>query len=218
MEHVNHPKHYNQHPAGIECIDVIRHYICDIANAIKYLWRAGLKQEMGMEDEEKEKEDVEKAIWYIEDLRAHYHDYRCNEMPFDAISELVQTEVGYTAEQITEGYDRRVARAMGCLLNIGLVHRNAVYSFEFAIADLMDVQMNLKQYIRDVMLKHKITFADLLGCRNARRIWNCLRAHDIHTIEDLAKLTQRDVLHWRNFGRVCYLEVCKMMKKYGVEF
>ena len=37
MEHVNHPKHYNQHPAGIECIDIIRHYTCDIANALKYL-------------------------------------------------------------------------------------------------------------------------------------------------------------------------------------
>ena len=42
-EQVNHPKHYNSHPNGIECIDIIRHYTCDIANAIKYLWRAGLK-------------------------------------------------------------------------------------------------------------------------------------------------------------------------------
>ena len=54
MEHVNHPKHYNSHPNGIECIDIIRHYVCDIANAIKYLWRAGLKAELGMEDAEKD--------------------------------------------------------------------------------------------------------------------------------------------------------------------
>ena len=52
-EYVNHPAHYNQHPAGIECIDIIRHYTCDIANAIKYLWRAGLKPEMGKQDAEK---------------------------------------------------------------------------------------------------------------------------------------------------------------------
>ena len=50
MEHVNHPKHYNSHPNGIECIDIIRHYVCDIANAIKYLWRAGLKVEIGMDE------------------------------------------------------------------------------------------------------------------------------------------------------------------------
>ena len=67
MEHVNHPKHYNSHPNGIECIDIIRHYVCDIANAIKYLWRAGLKQEEGVSDRQKEIEDLRKAIWYIED-------------------------------------------------------------------------------------------------------------------------------------------------------
>ena len=69
MEHVNHPKHYNSHPNGIECIDIIRHYVCDIANAIKYLWRAGLKPEMGKENAEKEIEDLKKALWYIEDYR-----------------------------------------------------------------------------------------------------------------------------------------------------
>jgi hypothetical protein len=36
MEHVNHPAHY-QRKDGIECIDIISHYVCDIANAIKYL-------------------------------------------------------------------------------------------------------------------------------------------------------------------------------------
>ena len=68
-ENVNHPKHYNSHPAGVECIEVIRHYVCDIANAIKYLWRAGLKPEMGKDDAEKEIEDLKKAYWYIEDFK-----------------------------------------------------------------------------------------------------------------------------------------------------
>ena len=66
-EQVNHPKHYNSHPNGIECIYIIRHYTCDIANAIKYLWRAGLKPDMGKEDAEKEIEDLKKALWYIND-------------------------------------------------------------------------------------------------------------------------------------------------------
>ena len=66
-ESVNHPKHYNSHPSGVECIDIIRHYCYDIGAAIKYLWRAGLKTEEGMTDRDKEIEDLRKAIWYIED-------------------------------------------------------------------------------------------------------------------------------------------------------
>jgi len=64
---VNHPKHYTTHPSGVECIEITRHYCFSIGNAIKYLWRAGLKQEQGMDDKEKEIQDLEKAIWYIKD-------------------------------------------------------------------------------------------------------------------------------------------------------
>lgn len=64
---VNHPDYYNSHPSGIECIDIIRYYCFDIGNAIKYLWRAGLKKEMGLDEKQKEIEDLNKAIWYIKD-------------------------------------------------------------------------------------------------------------------------------------------------------
>lgn len=66
-ERVNHPDYYNQHPSGIECIEIIRYYCFDIGNAIKYLWRAGLKKESSMSDKQKEIEDLKKAIWYIND-------------------------------------------------------------------------------------------------------------------------------------------------------
>lgn len=55
---VNHPKHYTSHPSGIECIQVTEHMDFCIGNAIKYLWRAGGKND--------EVEDLEKAIWYIQ--------------------------------------------------------------------------------------------------------------------------------------------------------
>lgn len=58
---VNHPKHYTSHPSGIEAIEVTRHHGFAIGNAIKYLWRAGLK------DDKKQIEDLRKAIWYIND-------------------------------------------------------------------------------------------------------------------------------------------------------
>ena len=69
VEHdsVNHPKWYTQHPSGIECIEITRHYCFAIGNAIKYLWRAGLKVDAGLTDKQKEIEDLEKAIWYIKD-------------------------------------------------------------------------------------------------------------------------------------------------------
>ena len=48
-DNVNHPAHYTSHPSGIECIEVVRHYCFSIGNAIKYLWRAGLKKEQGID-------------------------------------------------------------------------------------------------------------------------------------------------------------------------
>jgi Protein of unknwon function (DUF3310) len=59
IETVNHPRHYNEHPSGIECIDIVEHYSFNIGNAIKYLWRAGLKSKDPIED-------FKKAIWYIQ--------------------------------------------------------------------------------------------------------------------------------------------------------
>lgn len=66
-DNVNHPKHYTSHPSGVECITITRHYCFSIGNAIKYLWRAGLKKELGLSDKLKEIEDLNKAIWYIKD-------------------------------------------------------------------------------------------------------------------------------------------------------
>ncbi len=66
MDRIN-PKYYKEHPSGVECIDIARYYCFSIGNAIKYLWRAGLKQENGMDNTAKEIEDLNKAVWYIQD-------------------------------------------------------------------------------------------------------------------------------------------------------
>lgn len=58
---VNHPSHYTSDPSGVECIQIVRHRNYNIGNAIKYLWRAGLK------NEDKHVEDLKKAIFYIQD-------------------------------------------------------------------------------------------------------------------------------------------------------
>lgn len=58
---VNHPSHYTSDPSGIECIQITRHRNFNIGNAIKYLWRAGLK------DGNSDIQDLQKAVWYIQD-------------------------------------------------------------------------------------------------------------------------------------------------------
>ncbi len=128
MEHVNHPKHYNQHPAGIECIDIIRHYTCDIANAIKYLWRAGLKAEMGMKDAEKEIEDLKKALWYIEDYRRKIPQLLlCHFKTRARILQIVIEVTGHAVDEIAYcGYDDFVADAIAHLLCVGIIRKGEV--------------------------------------------------------------------------------------------
>jgi hypothetical protein len=55
---VNHPSHYTSHPSGVECITVTEHMGFCVGNAIKYCWRADLKNDAI--------EDLKKARWYID--------------------------------------------------------------------------------------------------------------------------------------------------------
>jgi hypothetical protein len=55
-EAVNHPDHY-QHPSGVECIDIAENFNFNLGNALKYIWRADLKNDA--------LEDLQKAEFYI---------------------------------------------------------------------------------------------------------------------------------------------------------
>ena len=62
------PRHYKSHPSGVECITVTEHFNFCLGNAVKYIWRAGLKGDA--------LEDLEKAKWYLEreiDRRKQQH-------------------------------------------------------------------------------------------------------------------------------------------------
>ena len=56
-EKVNHPVHYNDHPSGVEAIDLIEHMVFNLGNAFKYIVRHPLKGGYT---------DLNKAIWYLE--------------------------------------------------------------------------------------------------------------------------------------------------------
>lgn len=57
-DNVNHPPHYTAHGSGVECIEVTEHMNFCLGNAVKYIWRAGLKGQAV--------EDLKKARWYID--------------------------------------------------------------------------------------------------------------------------------------------------------
>ena len=56
---VEHPRHYNEHPSGVECITIVRHMNFNLGNVVKYLWRFGKKGPS--------MEDLRKAAWYLKD-------------------------------------------------------------------------------------------------------------------------------------------------------
>ena len=61
---VNHPSHYTGGEWTYktpECIDISRFLSFCIGNAVKYVWRAGLKGDA--------QEDLDKALWYLRQPR-----------------------------------------------------------------------------------------------------------------------------------------------------
>jgi hypothetical protein len=58
-EEIDHPPHYTAHPSGVECITIVEHMGFNLGNAVKYIWRAGLKSPEAIPD-------LEKARWYVD--------------------------------------------------------------------------------------------------------------------------------------------------------
>jgi hypothetical protein len=55
---VNNPKHYTNHPSGVECIQITEHMGFNLGNAVKYIWRCDQKLDAI--------EDLKKARFYID--------------------------------------------------------------------------------------------------------------------------------------------------------
>lgn len=58
IDPVNRPEHYTAHPSGVECIQITEHMNFCLGNVIKYVWRAGLKNDAV--------EDLKKARFYLD--------------------------------------------------------------------------------------------------------------------------------------------------------
>ncbi len=58
VDTVNYPPHYRAHASGVECIQITEHMNFCLGNAVKYIWRAGVKSSDPVED-------LSKAVWYV---------------------------------------------------------------------------------------------------------------------------------------------------------
>jgi len=56
---VVHPQHYNNHPSGVECMEIVRHMNFNLGNVFKYIWRADEKRYPI--------KDLKKAAFYLDD-------------------------------------------------------------------------------------------------------------------------------------------------------
>lgn len=55
---IERPAHYNSHSSGVECYVIAQDFGYILGNAVKYIWRAGLKSPNALED-------LKKARWYV---------------------------------------------------------------------------------------------------------------------------------------------------------
>ena len=156
MEYVDHPKHYNARPDGLECIDIIRHYTFDIGCAIKYLWRAGLKPELGKMYAEKTIEDLQKAQWYIDDQI--YFDIEhdgfasMNREDVEDLHEMLHRLTGQKISDVAsfEYYGEHVAQAIFCLLHVGLMNDGYVYRAKYAVSMLRVARKEIEARIEEL--------------------------------------------------------------------
>lgn len=75
------PAHYKSHPSGVECVTVTEHMTFNLGNAVKYIWRAGLKSA-------DPREDLAKARWYLdrEIARLEKEVVRLEKRPAESVS------------------------------------------------------------------------------------------------------------------------------------
>lgn len=128
FDNVNHPSHYVSHPSGVETINITREFEFTLGNAWKYLMRFRYKG--------KPKEDLEKAVWYMNDYMNHRDLYAkfSVKLGIETTENLINNaRKVIAAEKIPE-----VKHAMRAILEQALFGRNVVCDFIKAKVELDD--------------------------------------------------------------------------------
>jgi len=123
---VNKPKHYNMHSSSIECIEIVQHLSFCLGNAVKYIWRAALKNENPIED-------YKKAIYYLKkelEMNKNYVDFpHSNKIFAELISKLSK-------------YDDLIGRTFKCIINNNYFNNKALPQIiKFLEGELYDRQV-----------------------------------------------------------------------------
>lgn len=136
IDNVNHPKHYTSDASGVECIQIIRHRNFNIGNAIKYLWRAGLKHDFDKESIQKEIEDLNKAVWYIVD-EIHRLGGICN-----VNTDILNTIMPSNNEDIVNS-----------VLNYSVVVQQKQVTILGSSIDINQTKVNIHDCLREIIYK-----------------------------------------------------------------
>jgi hypothetical protein len=147
-ENVDHPSHYVSHPSGVECVDIAEHLSFNLGNALKYLWRAGKKGEPA-----KEREDCEKALWYLRrerDLSLTDPDHVCVTSPAAVaifslkvlgVEERKDTPLAMLLSKFTSGGQHRLREGRG------EGWRGGLSSFDFYYPDQPGLHADFEEII-----------------------------------------------------------------------
>lgn len=101
------PSHYRSDPSGVECIEITRHRNFNVGNAIKYLWRQGMK------DENPAEQELEKALWYIDDEIVRLES-------LNRVAVATKDPSGIPAHRVTQFRTPNIAEALNSLWVCGL--------------------------------------------------------------------------------------------------
>lgn len=126
FDNVNHPSHYVSHPSGVETINITREFEFALGNAWKYLMRFRYKN--------KPKEDLEKAVWYMNDYMHHRDLYA--EFTVKLGIEKTENLINNARKVIAAEKIPEVKHAMRAILEQALFGRNVVCDFNKAKVEL----------------------------------------------------------------------------------
>lgn len=153
FDNVNHPSHYVSHPSGVETINITREFEFALGNAWKYLMRFRYKG--------KPKEDLEKAVWYMNDYMNHRDLYA--EFTVKLGSEKTENLINNARKVIAAEKIPEVEHAMRAILEQALFGRNVVCDFIKAKVELeLQVEHIATSLFRVDEFDADVAFADTM--------------------------------------------------------
>lgn len=129
-DEINKPKHYRSHESGIEAIEVTRWLNFDLGNCWKYCMR--------YRDKGTPKKDLGKAVWYLNDFKEHFIDYKndsiiMHKIPEEIISKMIAISEAEPREEIKRVFELLIMIAtQNCVLDPKLYDRTGYELEQFA--------------------------------------------------------------------------------------